>query len=126
MGLAFCRFSVGNFLVERTVLGSGCLVGLCDGCNRMVLGTLYYHWKQVLSVPEHKTKILLFACQNMLFIFIKVHSQNTQGYSSYKIVHNNSFKVTSNKIHTCIQFNVQVQSAVHLVVQFQVLVVLLF
>ena len=27
----FCWFSVGVFLVERTVLGSGCLVGLCEG-----------------------------------------------------------------------------------------------
>ena len=27
------------------------------------------------TVLEHKTKILLFACQNMLFIFSKVHSQ---------------------------------------------------
>ena len=32
MGLAFFGFSVGVNLVERTVLGSGCLVGLheCD------------------------------------------------------------------------------------------------
>ena len=68
------------------------------------------------TVSEHKTKIL-FACQ-MLLIFIKVHSQlnQFQCYSHIKIVHNNSFKVTSNKIHTYIQFNVQVQSAVHLVV----------
>ena len=29
MGLAFCWLSVGMCLVERTVLGSGCLVGLC-------------------------------------------------------------------------------------------------
>ena len=27
----FCWFSVGVCLVERTVLGSGCLVGLCEG-----------------------------------------------------------------------------------------------
>ena len=31
MGLAFCWLSVGVCLVERTVLGSGCLVGLCEG-----------------------------------------------------------------------------------------------
>ena len=31
MGLAFCWFSVGVCLVERTVLGSGCFVGLCEG-----------------------------------------------------------------------------------------------
>ena len=31
MGLAFCWFSVGVWFVERTVLGSGCLVGLCEG-----------------------------------------------------------------------------------------------
>ena len=31
MGLAFCWFSVGIGHVERTVLGSGCLVGLCEG-----------------------------------------------------------------------------------------------
>ena len=28
MGLSFFQFSVGVCLVERTVLGSGCLVGL--------------------------------------------------------------------------------------------------
>ena len=31
MGLAFCWFSVGVCLVERIVVGSGCLVGLCEG-----------------------------------------------------------------------------------------------
>ena len=31
MGLTFCWFSVGVCLVERTVLGSGCLVGLHEG-----------------------------------------------------------------------------------------------
>ena len=31
MGLGFSWFSVGICLVERTVLGSGCLVGLCEG-----------------------------------------------------------------------------------------------
>ena len=31
MGLALCCFSIGVCLVERTVLGSGCLVGLCEG-----------------------------------------------------------------------------------------------
>ena len=31
MGLVFCWFSVWVCLVERTVLGSGCLVGLCEG-----------------------------------------------------------------------------------------------
>ena len=31
MGLAFYWFSVGVCLVERTVLDSGCLVGLCEG-----------------------------------------------------------------------------------------------
>ena len=82
--------------------------------------------EQVLLLYLNTKQILLFACQNMLFIFSKVHSQSSmfiqlhklykcQCYSSYKIVHN-SFKVTSNKIHTYIQFNVQVQSAVHLVV----------
>ena len=30
MGLAFCWISVGVCLVERTVLGSGCLVGLSE------------------------------------------------------------------------------------------------
>ena len=30
-GFGFCWFSVGICLVERTVLGSGCLVGLCEG-----------------------------------------------------------------------------------------------
>ena len=30
-GLAFCWISVGVCLVERIVLGSGCLVGLCEG-----------------------------------------------------------------------------------------------
>ena len=30
-GLAFCWFSVQVCLVERTVLGSGFLVGLCEG-----------------------------------------------------------------------------------------------
>ena len=30
-GLGFCWFSVGVCLVERIVLGSGCLVGLCEG-----------------------------------------------------------------------------------------------
>ena len=29
MGLAFSSFSVRVCLVERTVLGSGCLIGLC-------------------------------------------------------------------------------------------------
>ena len=28
---AFCWLSVGVCFVERTVLGSGCLVGLCEG-----------------------------------------------------------------------------------------------
>ena len=28
VGLAFCWFSVGVFLIERAVLDSGCLVGL--------------------------------------------------------------------------------------------------
>ena len=31
MGLAFCWLSVGVCFVERTVLGRGCLVGLCEG-----------------------------------------------------------------------------------------------
>ena len=31
MVLAFCWFSVGVCHVERTVQGSGCLVGLCEG-----------------------------------------------------------------------------------------------
>ena len=31
MGLAFSWLSVGFCLVERTVLGSGCLVGLFEG-----------------------------------------------------------------------------------------------
>ena len=31
MGLAFCWLSVGVCLFERTVLGSGCLVGLYEG-----------------------------------------------------------------------------------------------
>ena len=31
MGLDFWWFSVGVCLVERTVLVSGCLVGLCEG-----------------------------------------------------------------------------------------------
>ena len=31
MGLAFCWLSVGVCLLERTVLGSGYLVGLCEG-----------------------------------------------------------------------------------------------
>ena len=30
-GFAFCCLSVGVCLVERAVLGSGCLVGLCEG-----------------------------------------------------------------------------------------------
>ena len=30
-GFGFCWLSVGVYLVERTVLGSGCLVGLCEG-----------------------------------------------------------------------------------------------
>ena len=30
-GFGFCWFSVGVYLVKRTVLGSGCLVGLCEG-----------------------------------------------------------------------------------------------
>ena len=30
-GLGFCWFSFGVCLVERTVLDSGCLVGLCEG-----------------------------------------------------------------------------------------------
>ena len=30
-GLAFCWFSVSVCLIERTVLGSSCLVGLCEG-----------------------------------------------------------------------------------------------
>ena len=58
-------------------------------CNRMVLGTLYYDWTGSFTVLEHKTKYL-FACQNVLFIFSKVHSQmfiqlhKCQCYSSYK------------------------------------------
>ena len=73
-------------------------------CNRMVLDTLYYHWKQVLLLYLNTKLKYLFACQNVLFIFSKVHSQfhKCQCYSSYKIVHNNSFKVASNKIHTYI------------------------
>ena len=31
MGLVFCWLSVGVCLVERSVLGSGHLVGLCEG-----------------------------------------------------------------------------------------------
>ena len=31
MGLAFCWLSLGVWFVERTVFGSGCLVGLCEG-----------------------------------------------------------------------------------------------
>ena len=31
MGLAFCWLSFGVCFVERIVLGSGCLVGLCEG-----------------------------------------------------------------------------------------------
>ena len=31
MGLAFCWFCVWGLLVERTALGSDCLVGLCEG-----------------------------------------------------------------------------------------------
>ena len=31
MGLAFCWLSVGVCLVERAVLGSGCLVRFCEG-----------------------------------------------------------------------------------------------
>ena len=31
MSLAFHWLSVGVCFVERTVLGSGCLVGLCEG-----------------------------------------------------------------------------------------------
>ena len=30
VGFGFLLFSVGVCLVERTVLGSGCLVGLCE------------------------------------------------------------------------------------------------
>ena len=30
-GLAFCWLSIGVCLVERTVLGSGCLVAPCEG-----------------------------------------------------------------------------------------------
>ena len=30
-GFGFLLFPVGVYLVERTVLGSGCLVGLCEG-----------------------------------------------------------------------------------------------
>ena len=30
-GFGFCWFSVGVCLVEGTVLGGGCLVGLCEG-----------------------------------------------------------------------------------------------
>ena len=30
-GFDFLLFSAGVYLVERTVLGSGCLVGLCEG-----------------------------------------------------------------------------------------------
>ena len=30
-GFGFCWFSVGVGLVERTLRGSGCLVGLCKG-----------------------------------------------------------------------------------------------
>ena len=29
-GFGFCSFSVGVCLVGRTVLGSGCLAGLCE------------------------------------------------------------------------------------------------
>ena len=32
-GLTFCWLSVGVCFVERTVLGSGCLVGLCEGIH---------------------------------------------------------------------------------------------
>ena len=31
MGLDFCWLSLGVCFLERTVLGSGCLVGLCEG-----------------------------------------------------------------------------------------------
>ena len=30
-GFGFCWLSVGVFLAERTVLSTGCLVGLCEG-----------------------------------------------------------------------------------------------
>ena len=35
-GLVFCLFSVGVFLVERTMLGSGCLIGLHE-CGPFLL-----------------------------------------------------------------------------------------
>ena len=31
MGLTLCWLSLGVCFVERTVLDSGCLIGLCDG-----------------------------------------------------------------------------------------------
>ena len=37
-GLAFCWFSVGVCLGERIVLGSGCLVGLCEGDSFLFQG----------------------------------------------------------------------------------------
>ena len=30
-GFGFCWLSVGVYIVERTVLGTGCPVGLCEG-----------------------------------------------------------------------------------------------
>ena len=79
----------------------------------MVLGTLYYHWKKVLSVLEHKT-ILLFACQNMLFIFIKFIHNHQCSYSCtnvYVTVHNKSaninvtFHIKSANINVTVHIN---------------------
>ena len=39
-----------------------------ERCIRMVLGLLYYHWKQVLSVLEHKTKILVCLSKYVVYI----------------------------------------------------------
>ena len=63
-------------------------------CNRMVVlyTQIALETAGSFTVPEHKTKILLFACQNMLHLSLsKVHSQhihtvttNINVYSSYK------------------------------------------
>ena len=53
-------------------------IGFTHKCNRMVLGTLYYHWKQVLllylNTKQNTCLLVKICCLSFPSSFINVHT----------------------------------------------------
>ena len=115
----FCKIQLGtaNRALQKWLINIYSVIEWFCFIHYTITGNRFF------SVSEHKMMRLVW-CQMLHIYLSKVHSQIQHCYSSHKISINSlhiQLKVTSNKIHTYSSMS-KVYSAVHLVLQFQVLI----